>query len=84
MHQSVKNIEYYEYWEERVEWLLESEFKHALKHLDSFNLKLDRTFAEVERMEKHLHADKQQGVFHKVLLVSHYKNNTKYERFVRF
>jgi Ran GTPase-activating protein (RanGAP) involved in mRNA processing and transport len=72
MHQSVKNIEYYEYWEERVEWLLESEFKHALKHLDSFNLKLDRTFAEVERMEKHLHADKQQGVFHKVLLVIKY------------
>eukprot|EP00944_MAST-04C_sp_MAST-4C-sp1_P008858 g8858.t1 len=64
MLQSVTAEEYEEYWEERVAWLLESKLKAVL--LDRFGephaMSLQRSFDEVERMEKHLHADKQQGV----------------------
>ena len=72
-HQSVSKTQYFEFWNERVEWLLESKLKHALKvHGVQQILELSRSFNEVERMEKHLHADKQQGVFHKVLLIIKY------------
>ena len=64
MLQSCTAGEYEEFWEERVEWLLESKLKSVL--LDRFDnphaMNLQRSFDEVERMEKHLHADKQQGV----------------------
>ena len=62
MLQSRTAEEYEEYWEELVEWLLGKQIESCRTVSESPILNLQRSFDEVERMEKHLHADKQQGV----------------------